>query len=153
MTRRYPELIEEWIPHRGRMRMVERVLEIDVGRGLTEATVSDQWPTCRNGQVSAVILVDLAAQSAAAYASWERQGEERPGGRGFIVGLRGAHWSAPRIPVGTVLHTEIIKEVMMDTYATFIAKVTDGDGFTASVEIQTFRQEDPEPPVAPEKTV
>jgi len=135
------------------MRMVERVVEIELGRGLVEARVRDSWPTCVDGAISAVAVVDLVAQSAAAYASWERQGEERPGGQGFIVGLRKASWSAPRVPVGAVLRTEVRKELFMDTYATFTAVVTGPDGFVAEVELQTYRKEDPGPPTAPAKTV
>lgn len=152
MTLRFPHDIEQWLPHRGRMLMVERALEMEDGRGLLEAEVRDTWPLCKEGQIPSLVVIDVVAQSAAVYASWERQNEQRPGGRGFIVGVRQTSWSAPTLPVGATLRVEILREVIMDNYAAFIGKVTTTDGdFEARVELQTFRKEDqnPGPPNPP----
>ena len=134
------------MPHRGRMRMVERALSMEDGRGVLEARVRETWPLCDGERVPSLVVIDVVAQGAAVYASWERQLEQRPGGRGFIVGVRKTDWSAPSIPVGAVLQVEIVREVIMDNYAAFIGEVTTAEGdYKARVELQTFRKEDQEP--------
>ena len=146
MTWRFPHKIQEWLPHGGRMLMIQAALEMEDGRGVLEAVVRESWPLCDQGQVSAVVVIDVVAQGAAVYASWERQNEQRPGGRGFIVGVRQTHWSAPTLPVGAVLRVEVKREVIMDNYAAFIGEVTaQNSDFHARVELQTFRKEDQEP--------
>lgn len=146
MTLQFPDNVEQWMPHRGRMRMVERAVSMEDGRGVLEARVRESWPLCDGGRVPSLVVIDLVAQSAAVYASWERQLEKRPGGRGFIVGVRKTDWSAPTVPVGALLRVELLREVIMDNYAAFIGEVTMADGdFQARVELQTFRTEEQEP--------
>lgn len=139
MSRRFPDPVDAFIPHRGRMKVLDRVVHVEDGLARTETVVTDRWPLCDGREVSAVTLVEVAAQSAAAYVSWERQEQEDPGGRGFLVGLREASWSSPSIPVGTLLRTTLKRCLMFENYATFSADISSSDGFKAYLEIQAFR--------------
>jgi predicted hotdog family 3-hydroxylacyl-ACP dehydratase len=57
--------IEDLIPHRNSMKLIDEILEIDDDRCITTATVSSSWPLFRDGYVHPIVLIELAAQKRA----------------------------------------------------------------------------------------
>ena len=57
--------IETMIPHRGRMRLIEKVVAVDNQKALTAATTSEDWPLYRDGSVDVLVTIELVAQTAA----------------------------------------------------------------------------------------
>ena len=56
--------IEEILPHRGRMLLIEEVLVADGEKAVTRSTVSERWPLTDARGVDALVLIELAAQTA-----------------------------------------------------------------------------------------
>ena len=67
--------IEQLIPHRLPMRLVETVVEIDNESIKTTAVVQDTWPTARDGHAQTLMLIELIAQTAAVLQGWRERHE------------------------------------------------------------------------------
>src|SRR3954468_20060608 len=87
-----PGRIEALIPHRGAMRLLDRVLEVDDDRVLAEVDVPFDGLFVRDGAVPAWIGIEYMAQAVAACAGMRaRQSGGAPRG-----GLRARGGGAPR---------------------------------------------------------
>ena len=64
--------IEDLLPQRDRMLLIDEILEIDDKIAVTRATVTDQWPFFDGQAVVSLILIELVAQTAGINNSWVR---------------------------------------------------------------------------------
>ncbi len=133
------EQIEEWIPHRAPMRLVEELSDATDTTGCIHATVRTSWPLVTGGVADPIVLIELVAQGAACLAGYRKRDEERLGGRGWLVGVRRTRLSTRDLPVGTELTARIRVEYEVDNYAVFTGQVFAGAERLAEVEIQTYR--------------
>jgi predicted hotdog family 3-hydroxylacyl-ACP dehydratase len=94
------------LPHRGRMLLVEEIIDITRRFALTAATVSREWPLADDSGVDPLVLVELAAQTAGVCNSWnDIIGKGDAGGnKGWLVGIKKAEISIARLP----LHSRIL---------------------------------------------
>ena len=49
--------LEDLLPHRDRMLLVDEILEVDDKMAVTRATVSDQWPLFDGQDVAPLVLI------------------------------------------------------------------------------------------------
>lgn len=136
------EQIEEWIPHRAPLRLIEQLIEVGDDRGRIRAWVRDSWPLVSQGEADPMVLIELVAQGAACLAGYRRRHTERLGGRGWLVGIRRTQLTTQPLAVGTELTAEIKVEYELDAYAVFTGRVLTGQELLAEIEIQTFRPDD-----------
>ena len=134
--------IETLIPHRGRMRLIGEVLAVDENRAVTSSAVTEDWPLCRDGSVDALVAIELVAQTAALLEGWKRHQTGRGGATGWLVGIKAADFSSPRIPLSATLQTEVRRDYALEGYAVFEGTVRLGDQVAAVVTIQAFRPEE-----------
>ncbi len=98
--------IDDLLPHRGRMKLVDEILELAEGRARTRSIVTPAWPFFDGTSVNALILVELLAQTAGIHNGWTRilknglDSEKK----GWLVGIKKAEFFMERIP----LHTPVI---------------------------------------------
>jgi len=130
--------IEGLIPHRGRMRLVERLLSVTGDRARIGTRVGADWPLCGPQGVPAMVLVEAVAQ-AAGLLMGRRKSQERMGGRGWLVGVKSASLARGAIPVGTALEIEVEILHEVDVYVVFRGRARAGEHTLAEVEIQTFQ--------------
>ncbi|MBN1534048.1 MAG: hypothetical protein JXA20_15365 [Spirochaetes bacterium] len=111
--------IDDLIPHRDRMRLVQEVLEADAKSAVTAATVSDAWPTYADGAVSPVVIVELAAQTAGVSVGLDElaRNRKRVAGKGWIVGIKRASFFVSSIPAGSRIVTRAWERVSHRDYA------------------------------------
>ncbi len=130
--------VEAAIPHRGRLLLVDRLLEAGPDRARVAATVRPDWPLHGPGGVPPLVLVEALAQ-AAGLLMGHRNRDERMGGRGWLVGVKAARLSRAPVPAGTrlELEVEIVHEV--DLYVVFRGVARAAGAFLAEAEIQTFQ--------------
>lgn len=98
--------IEDFIPHRGAMRLVDRVLEVDGEHVVAEVDVPFDGLFVRDGQVPAWIGIEYMAQAVAAWAgarARERGGAPRPG---LLLGTRKYEVQCDGFPSGSLLRVE-----------------------------------------------
>jgi predicted hotdog family 3-hydroxylacyl-ACP dehydratase len=133
--------IEAMIPHRDRMRLIDKVLDIDDDKALTAATTSEDWPLFREGSVDVLVTIELVAQTAALLEGWKRLRSGRGGATGWLVGIKNADFSCPRLSVPAILMTEVTRSYALDGYAVFGGTVRWGGRTVATLSVQAFRPE------------
>ena len=92
--------IKDLIPHRGRMLLIEEILEIDHSHAVTVAVADKSWPLAGNNGIQPLILVELAAQTAGVCNGWDRiinQGVDSEK-KGWLVGVKQADFHVTTIP-------------------------------------------------------
>lgn len=133
--------IEELIPHRGRMRLVQTLTHAAEGELSARSEVLASWPLCDGERVPALVLVELIAQAAATLIGWERRGAERMGGRGLLVGVRKAALHVDEVAVGEALEVDVRTVRKVEAYAVFDGVVRSRSAAIVEATIQAFRPE------------
>ncbi len=133
--------IEKLIPHRGRMKLIDNVLDINADTAVTSSLVSDQWPLFSGSSVDPIILIELVAQTAGVHISWKKGDDKGVGSIGWIVGIKSADFFLDRIPLCTPLITTVKNLYCAENYNVIEGKVTSGDALLGRIEIQVFRTE------------
>lgn len=99
--------LEDLLPHRGDMMLVEKVLEVDRKHALTLCRVEKSWPMADNWGVHPLILVELAAQTAGVCNGWDRiqtkglDSEQM----GWLVGIKKTEFFINDLPFGSEIIT------------------------------------------------
>lgn len=134
--------IEDIIPHRDRMKLVDEIIELSDDAATTAATATERWPLCRGGYIDALVAVELVAQTAAISIGAKRKRESGSGeGRGWIVGIKNAEFRTDRIPVNSRLVTTSRVVLSQDAYSMIEGTVVLGDAQIGKVSLQVFREE------------
>ena len=132
---------EPLVPHRLRMRLIDRVKKPTQNGLQAETIVTEEWPLYNDGEVSSIICIELAAQAISALSTW-RRGEGAGPRVGLLVGIKEAEFSRSSVPVGTRLHIEINELSHVGDYAVFEGKVrSDSDSF-CKIIIQVLEPEE-----------
>jgi predicted hotdog family 3-hydroxylacyl-ACP dehydratase len=131
--------IEKLIPHRGRMKLIDNVLDINADTAVTSSLVSDQWPLFNGSSVDPIILIELVAQTAGIHISWKKGYDKGGGGIGWIVGIKSADFFLYRIPLFAPLITAVTNLYSAENYNVLEGKVTSGEDILGRILIQVFR--------------
>jgi predicted hotdog family 3-hydroxylacyl-ACP dehydratase len=131
--------IEDLIPHRGRMRLVDEIIEINEETTRTVSVVTGDWPLDDTGLLSPLILVELVAQTAGVHEGWRARQQGKAGTKGWLVGIKKADFFTAGLAPGTVLTTAVGTLYAMQTYAVFTGTVETSSKVLAQVELQVFR--------------
>lgn len=103
MTGAYPS-IEELLPHRGPMLLIDRVTAADAARLSAQARVNAQaWYADAGGNMPAWIGVELMAQAIAAFVGLEQRRQGKPVKIGFLLGTRKYSCAVPAFARDAVL--------------------------------------------------
>jgi len=133
--------IDEFNPHRGGMKLLEKVWELDTQAVVASAAVNETWPLHRAGYVSSIVLIELMAQSAGILVGWKARQEKKKEVRGLIAGIRKAEFFTHRIPVDTLLVIRAQTTGTLDFYAVFKGRIETGGRSLAEIELQAVREE------------
>ncbi|MFO7560781.1 MAG: hypothetical protein R6X10_18290 [Desulfobacterales bacterium] len=133
--------IESLIPHRNGMKLVEKILDVDHDRAISEATVHDGWPLCKDRVVSPIILIELVAQTAGICIGWRERvkHDSEFGGKGWIVGVKHAVFHLDEIPVNTKIITRSEVDFVRDNYAVFLGTASVDSASAGEIVLQVFR--------------
>jgi predicted hotdog family 3-hydroxylacyl-ACP dehydratase len=132
--------VEEFIPHRLPMRLVESITSVDDANIVTRAQVRDTWPTVRKGRAHTLMLIELIAQTAAVLQGWRERSEGKAGIGGLLVGIPEAKPQATTIPVGTPLVCTVNISHGAQNYLAFTGQVAGADGVLwLTGSIQAYR--------------
>ena len=98
--------IDDLLPHRGRMMLINEIIEMEEDRAVTASVVTDRWPLFDGKGVSPIVLIELIAQTAGISNGLERirkHGKDSEK-KGWLVGIKKSRFFVDAIP----LHTRII---------------------------------------------
>lgn len=131
---------ESLIPHRGLMRLLDRVIN-PARKGLqAETTVTESWPLNRDGSVSSLLCIELVAQAISALSTWRRGEGARPR-VGLLVGIKEAEFFTLSLPLGTRLTIYVEELYHVGNYAVFKGQVISGSALFCTTIIQAMEPE------------
>ncbi len=111
--------LETLLPHRGRMKLLDRIVEVGDRFAVAEAVVAETWPLVENGAADPLVLIELVAQTSAVCIGWKKlaeNGGDEIDARGLLVGVKEASFSTGRIPVDTSITIRAHVNFNMDNY-------------------------------------
>jgi predicted hotdog family 3-hydroxylacyl-ACP dehydratase len=87
------------------MKLVEEIVALDEEHAVSRSVVRAGWPLCDGRFVSAIVLLELVAQTAGINNGWVRIQRHGPGvdRKGWIVGISRADLYVDRLKTGTRL--------------------------------------------------
>ena len=144
-----PPDLDALLPQRGRMRLVEAVVEAAPGMAVTRSRASGDWPLCRNGRVDPLVMIELVAQSAAVSFGMDRLTSGGPVGDkfGFLVGIREARFFIDALAPGDLLVTRVQDGFVLEDYREIVGTVHRGQHLAAEITLQVVQaapaKEDP----------
>jgi predicted hotdog family 3-hydroxylacyl-ACP dehydratase len=110
--------IADLLPHRGRMKLVDEILQLDDEVAVTSATATRQWPLFDGSAISPLVLVELVAQTAGIKNGLDRMRRQGPEAdkRGWLVGIKQARFAVDAIYPGDRIVTRAWNAYQRETY-------------------------------------
>jgi predicted hotdog family 3-hydroxylacyl-ACP dehydratase len=135
--------IETLLPHRGRMKLVEEIASLDEEHAVARATVRSHWPLCDGRSVSAVVLIELVAQTAGINNGWVRIQRHGPSvdRKGWIVGISDAVLHVDRVETGTRLTIRAENSFAYEGFREIQGQVKAGGRVLAAATLLLLRSE------------
>ena len=135
-----PETI---LPHRGRMLLIDEILELDDDGAATRSVVTERWPFFNGRDVNTIVLIELVAQTAGVHNGWIRDKLHGPAAdkKGWIVGIRQARLMVNAIPLGTELITRAKNQMEFEGFRDIYGTVAMETQIVAEIAIQLLRSD------------
>jgi predicted hotdog family 3-hydroxylacyl-ACP dehydratase len=133
--------MDEVLPHRGRMRLVSKVLSFDETKGDFLIPVLSSSPFLgENGLFKSSWLVELVAQAAACHCGCKWLGiENKPGTYGYVIAVDHCAVEANvRLNVGDILHVQVVLEFDLPPAGVFRGVVRFKEREIGQATIKTF---------------
>ena len=133
--------IEELLPHRGRMKLVDEILQLDDEVAVTAATATRKWPLFDGRAISPVVLVELVAQTAGIKNGLDRIRSQGPGAdkRGWLVGIKQARFAVDAIFPGDRIVTRAWNAYQLETYFNIEGEATRDSTVIGRVSLQAIQ--------------
>ena len=141
--------IEDLIPHRDRMKLIQNILQVDETSAVTESVVTPDWPLVEGGSVNPLVLMELAAQTAGLSMGWEEsviKGKDIRGRLGWLVGVKEARFHVDGIPVNTRIRMRSQKDVDFENYHEIVGIAEIGEKVIGELRLQIVHPDSDEVP-------
>lgn len=129
------------LPHRVPMLLIEEILVLDDSCAVTRSVVTEKWPLFDGRNVSAIVLIELVAQTSGIHNGFIREKREgsAAGTRGWIVGIRQARFGVDNLPVGTRLITRTENQMEFEGFRDICGRVEIDGEIVAEIALQLLR--------------
>ncbi len=135
--------IEQVVPHRGAMRLIDRLLDWDDASVAVEVTVPAEGPFHEAGGVPAWVGIEYMAQAIAAWAGCQSRSRGEEPKIGFLLGSRRYSVENGHFPVGGVLRVEAQCELFGDNgLGMFACRILQGERVLASANVSVYQPAD-----------
>ena len=133
--------IEDLLPHRDRMLLIDEVLELDDKVAVTHATVTDQWPFFDGQAVDSLILIELVAQTAGISNSWGRIKKRGPDSekKGWLVGIKQSRFFVDSIALNDLIVTRAENQFEYESYRHISGVAKIGDLIVGEISLQLIQ--------------
>ena len=135
--------IDSLLPHRGRMRLIDEIIEVDDKGAVTHATAAEHWPFCNDQTVHSLVCIELVAQTAGISNSWGgilKHGKDF-NNRGWLVGIKSAVFFMDTIPLRTRITTRTRNQFEYEGYREILGTVEMDLKPVAEVRLQLMQSE------------
>jgi predicted hotdog family 3-hydroxylacyl-ACP dehydratase len=135
--------IDELIPHRRPLRLIDEILEVDKDSAVTLSTVTEQWPLYANGSVNPVVLIELVAQTALAHRGCTQINKSAASviRKGFLVGVKQADFFIDEIPLHTRIITRSKTRFLFDNFREISGIARIGEDIIGKITLQSLQSE------------
>lgn len=135
--------VEDLLPHRDRMKLVDEIIEVNENKAVTTATVTRQWPLFKDESVHALACIELVAQTAGISNCWEgiKKHGEHFINRGWLVGIKTAVFHIDAIPLDTRITTCSENQFEFKGYREILGTVAIASKVIAEVRLQLMQSE------------
>jgi len=135
--------IDELIPHRRPLRLIDEILEVDEDSAVTVSTVNQQWPLFANGSVNPIVLIELVAQTALAHRGYTQIKKSAASviKKGFLVGVKHADFFIDEIPLHTRIITRSTTRVLFDNFREISGVARIGADIIGEITLQSLQSE------------
>lgn len=129
------------LPHREPMLLIEEILVLDDRCAVTRSVATEKWPLYDGRNVSAIVLIELVAQTSGIHNGFIREKREgsAAGTRGWIVGIRQARFWVDTLPVGTQLVTRTENQMEFEGFRDICGRVEINGQMVAEIALQLLR--------------
>jgi predicted hotdog family 3-hydroxylacyl-ACP dehydratase len=131
--------IEDLIPHRERLKLIDTIVSVDQEHAVCRATINKNWPLLSGDGVCAIVLVELAAQTAGVCIGWnEKMKTAGPQGEasGWLVGIKKAHFHIDKIPLNTCITIRSENRLVVENYKEIAATARVGQTLVGEIVLQ-----------------
>ena len=133
--------IEDLLPHRDRMLLIDEVLEVTDTTAVTSATVTRQWPLFDGRAVDSLILIELVAQTAGVNNGWVRikkrgQDSEK---KGWLVGIKQSRFFVDSVSLDDLIITRTENQFEYESYRHISGMARIDDVIVGEVSLQLFQ--------------
>lgn len=140
--------IENYVPHRGVMLLLDCLLQADAERAQARVTVPSDGLFLQDAGMPAWVGVEYMAQTVAAWAGWQAVQAGQPVKLGFLLGTRKYQASCSHFAPGSVLrvcvHSELVGDNGLGMFACQIVQdAPEGqESVLAQARISVYEPED-----------
>jgi predicted hotdog family 3-hydroxylacyl-ACP dehydratase len=135
--------IERLIPHRNRMKLIDKIIKSDDEKAITESIVTENWPLFKETYVNSIIIIELVAQTASVCIGYKelKKKDGKLGGKGWLVGIKTASFFLDQIDLNARLTTCSRINFNFDNYTQIFGTVKIGSKLIGEVNLQVLRSE------------
>lgn len=133
--------LEDLLPHRDNMMLVQEVLEVDSQCARTCFVVKKSWPMADDKGVHPLILIELAAQTAGVCNGWDRiqtKGVESEQ-MGWLVGVKKADFFVDLLPFGSTIFARAENTSSFANLREVSCELEMDDAVIATIILQLFQ--------------
>ncbi len=136
-------LPEELLPQRGNMLLVQEIIHLDAETAISESKVKSSWPFFDDNHIPAIILIEVAAQTAGLSGSWQNRqiNDSATSTKGWIVGIKKAVFKKEKIALGTVIRARSEVNFSYEQLREASCLLTADGQKLADITIQLFKQD------------
>lgn len=142
MTVLPPDLtVEDLLPHRGLMLLIDEVIHIEDDWAIAGVTVSDRWPLSASGAVSPLMILELVAQTSGLCNGLNLIKERGKGTdkTGWIVGIKKARFYIDALPMGARIVVESKNCFKFDNFIEIEGSAKIDDRIIGEVTLQVLK--------------
>ncbi|MBN1614581.1 MAG: hypothetical protein JW950_08970 [Deltaproteobacteria bacterium] len=140
MNEKNPLEIEHLIPHRGPMRLIDRVLRADGNRLETLSVVEKTWPLCSIRGVDVIVAIEVIAQAAAALHGYRKGWQDEPK-VGLLVGVKDARFYRRHLPMKAKLTGRVAVLSLKRSFCVFEGELMLGEELICRAVVQAVEPE------------
>ena len=135
--------IEDLLPHRGRMLLIDEILEVDDNMAVTGATVTDRWPFFDGSCVDSLVLIEVVAQTAGINNGWERIRKHGLDSekKGWLVGIKQSHFFVDKLDLNDRIITRAENQFEYQGYRQILGTAKIGSKTVGEVALQVIQTE------------
>lgn len=135
--------IERYVPHRGSMLLLDRLLEAGEEHAVAQVRVARDGLFVQPQGVPAWVAIEYMAQTVAAWAGWRAAQKGEAVKIGFLLGSRKLEALQPFFALGAVLRVEVQCELMgSNGLGMFSCQVLDNGQLAARARVSVFEPGD-----------